>query len=168
MTLSAMIFPTLLVLAALLVSLVAGLVFTFATVAMPGLGTLGDREFLRAFQVIDRVIQNNQPLFLAVWVGSVAALVGSGIAGLWQLDGFDRLLLVGAIVLYLAGVQLPTATRNVPLNNQLQTLELRTLDETALARARQDFEDPWNRWNVFRTVCAVLTSLLLIVLVLRL
>jgi hypothetical protein len=32
---------------------------------IPGIKSLNDREFIRAFQVIDEVIQNNQPLFVA-------------------------------------------------------------------------------------------------------
>ena len=54
-------FQIVLILATLLCSLVAGFLFAFATVVMPGIKTLNDREFIRAFQVIDGVIQNNQP-----------------------------------------------------------------------------------------------------------
>ena len=31
---------------------------------MPGLSNLNDKEFIRAFQVTDAVIQNNQPIFI--------------------------------------------------------------------------------------------------------
>ncbi|MEM6794819.1 MAG: anthrone oxygenase family protein [Acidobacteriota bacterium] len=157
-----------LVTAALLCSLVAGLVFAFASVAMPGLGTLGDREFLRAFQVIDRVIQNNQPLFMLVWVGSALTLGASAVLGFWRLEGLDLVLLMIAAAVYFAGVQAPTAAINIPLNNRLQTLELETMDDRALAEARAQFEPRWNRWNQIRTVLATLTSALLILLVLRL
>ena len=58
------IFETVLIVATLLCSLVAGLVFAFAVVVMPGIKDLKDGEFIRAFQVMDRVIQNNQPLFM--------------------------------------------------------------------------------------------------------
>lgn len=154
--------------ATLLCSLVAGFVLAFACVAMPGLGTLNDRAFLHAFQVVDRVIQNNQPIFLLVWVGSIVALVASGLLGLGRLEGVDRWLLLAMVVVYLAGVQAPTLAINVPLNNQLQALDVQTLDETALAEARRAFEPRWNRWNVVRTVVAILVSATLILLVLRL
>ena len=62
------IFQIVLILAAFLCSLVAGFVFAFALVVMPGIKGLGDREFIRAFQVMDGIIQNNQPIFLLVWV----------------------------------------------------------------------------------------------------
>ena len=157
-----------LVSATLLCSLVAGFVFAFACVAMPGISTLGDREFLHGFQVMDRVIQNNQPLFVLVWAGSAVTLFLSAVIGFGRLAGLDRALLLVAAVVYLAGVQLPTLTINVPLNTQLQTLDLETMNDDALAAARGDFEPRWNRWNQIRTVHATLTSALLIVLVLRL
>ena len=154
--------------AILLCSLVAGLVFTFAVVVMPGLATLNDREFLRAFQVIDRIIQNNHPVFLVVWVGSAVAVLASAFLGIPQLEGVDRLLLIGAVAVYLLGVQLPTATINVPLNNQLQTLQLDAMDASSLAAAREAFEARWNQWNVIRTVLATVTSILLLLLISRL
>ena len=46
-------FQIVLILATLLCSLVAGFLFAFATVVMPGIKTLNDREFIRAFQVIE-------------------------------------------------------------------------------------------------------------------
>ena len=162
------IFQITLIVAAFLCTLVAGFVFAFAVVVMPGIGTLGDGEFLRAFQVMDRVIQNNQPVFLLVWMGSVIALLASAALGFGQLDGTGRLLIIVAVLVYLLGVQLPTVTINVPLNNTVQTLEIDAMDETAQAAARQDFEMRWNTWNSIRTVLASLVSVLLIILLLRL
>ena len=57
-----------LLVATFLGSLMAGFLFAFAAVVMPGISTLGDREFLQSFQVIDRVIQNSQPLFMVMWL----------------------------------------------------------------------------------------------------
>jgi uncharacterized membrane protein len=77
-------FEAALVVSTLLVSLVAGLVFAYAVVAMPGLAVLGDREFLRASKVTDRVIQDNQPLFMVVWIGSAVALVATRAPTVWH------------------------------------------------------------------------------------
>ena len=157
-----------LIVATFLRSLVAGFLFAFAVVTMPGIRSLNDREFIRAFQVMDGVIQNNQPLFMLVWVGSVVALVTSAELGIGQLDGAARLLIIVAVLAYLVGVQLPTATINIPLNNKLQTLDVDAMSETTRASVRQDFEPRWNRWNLFRTVFAGLASALLILLPFRL
>ena len=159
---------TALVSATLLCSLVAGFVFAFGVVVMPGIATLGDREFLHGFQVMDRVIQNNQPLFILVWAGSAVTLLLAAAIGLGRLEGVDRALLLAAAAVYVAGVQLPTVAINVPLNNRLQTLELAAMDGEEMAAARAEFEPRWNRWNRIRTLLATLTSVLLIVLVLRL
>jgi uncharacterized membrane protein len=58
-------------------SLVGGFIFTYAIVVMPGLSNLGDKDFLRAFQVTDAIIQNNQPLFMFTWIGSTIAMFTS-------------------------------------------------------------------------------------------
>jgi len=42
---------------------------------MPGISSLTDREFIRAFQAMDGIIQDNQPLFILVWVGSAVAVI---------------------------------------------------------------------------------------------
>ena len=78
-----------LALASFLCALVAGFLFAFAAVVMPGIGSLDDGRFIRAFQVIDRVIQRNQPLFVLVWVGSVPALIAAAALGIWALSGAD-------------------------------------------------------------------------------
>lgn len=148
-------------LATLLCSLVAGFLFAFAVVVMPGIGSLGDREFIKAFQVIDGIIQRNQPIFVLVWAGSVVVLVVAAVLGFGRLEGAGRLLLVFAALAYLFGVQLPTATINVPLNNKLQDLDLDVANETAQKAAREDFELSWNRWNSIRTVFATLAAALL-------
>ena len=153
--------------ATFLCSLVAGLLFAFAAVVMPGIRSLDDRGFIRAFQVIDRVIQNNQPLFLLVWVGSALSILAAAGLGSWALSGTDQLLLIAATLVYLLGVQLPTITVNVPLNNALKKLDVGQLSDSAAKQARAGFESRWNRSNVFRTICATVTSILLLLLLMR-
>ncbi|ELS04525.1 putative integral membrane protein [Xenococcus sp. PCC 7305] len=162
------IFQLTLISATFLCSLVAGFLFAFAVVVMPGLKSLNDREFIWAFQVVDGVIQKNQPIFVLVWVGSVLALLTSAVLGIRQLDGAERLLITFSTLIYLFGVQLPTFTINVPLNNKLQTLKPDTMDEKMQKAARREFEPRWNLWNSIRTPLACLTSVLLIILLFRL
>ena len=77
-------FQALLMLATFLCSLVAGFLFAFAVVIMPGIRSLHHGGFIRGFQVIDRVIQNNQPLFMFVWVGSALSLIAAAVFGSWH------------------------------------------------------------------------------------
>ena len=153
-----------LILATFLCSMAAGLLFAFAVVVMPGIRRLNDREFIRAFQVMDLVIQNNQPIFMVVWVGSVLALLSSAVLGIVQLDGVLRLLIIIAILVYLFGVQLPTVSINIPLNKKLQALDVDTMSEKTQNAARKDFEPRWNRANSIRTVFSSLVSALLIII----
>jgi uncharacterized membrane protein len=157
-----------LVISVLLCTLVAGFVLAFASVVMPGIQALNDRDFLRAFKAMDLVIQRNQPLFMLVWVGSAFALGISALLSFWHLDGVDHLLLLSATATYLLGVQLPTATINIPLNNRLQALDLDAINDSAISDARVGFEGRWVAWNSIRTALAVLASALLIVLAMRL
>ena len=149
-----MMFKVSLILTALLCALLAGFVFAFAVVVMPGSARLDDGDFIRAFQAIDGVIQGSQPLFGVVWLGSLlGALVTLGL-GLGELSGARLALLGGAAALFLLAVHLPTFLVNVPLNNRLQALNVATMDDAAVTAARAGFEATWNRWNVVRTIVA--------------
>ncbi len=161
-----MFFDVALVSAALTCALVSGLLLGFAVVAMPGLGTLDDRDYIRAFQVMDRVIQNRQPLFMLIWLGSVLTLVAALVLGLGELAGGRRLLLMVATLVYLVGVQVPTATVNIPLNNEIQQVDVDAASTAEAAEARERFEARWNRWNAIRTILGCATSLALLVLLL--
>ena len=161
-------FTAILLLATFLCALVAGFLFAFVVVAMPGIGSLDDGAFIRAFQRMDRIIQNNQPVFMLVWLGSAVLLLGSAVLGFGRLAGVDRLLLLAATLLYMLGVQVPTAVVNVPLNNQLQAHDVDRMDEAERDAARRAFEPRWNRWNGLRTVLASLATALLMVLLYRL
>ena len=155
-------FSFVLILATLLCSLVAGFLFAFAIVVMPGIRNLNDRDFIRAFQAMDRVIQTNHPLFVIVWVGSVLTLAASAVLAIRDVRGLNLLLIITAALIYFLGVQLPTVRINVPLNNALQKLDAAGMDEAVATRARSDFEPRWNRWHAIRTAFSVLTSLLLL------
>jgi uncharacterized membrane protein len=161
------IFQISLIISAFLCSLVAGFLFAYAIVVMPGIKNLNDREFIRAFQVTDRIIQNNHPVFLLVWVGSVIAILISALYGVGRLQGVDLFLLALATLAYVLGVQASTIAIHLPLNNKLQTLDVDTMNEADIKAARVDFEPRWNTSNLIRTAIASCVSLLLIILLFR-
>lgn len=162
------IFHTSLILASFLCSLVAGFLFAYAIVVMPGIKSLSDREFIRTFQVTDRVIQNNQPIFIIVWVGSAITLIAAAILSIDRLDGIDFVLISIATLAYLLGVQLLTITIHLPLNNKLQAFDVDAMNEAELKIARNNFEPRWNASNIFRTTISSCVSALLIILLFRL
>ena len=156
-----------LMLTIMLCSLVAGLLFGFAIVVMPGIAKLTDKDYLLAFKHIDGIIQNNQPLFILVWAGSILSVIITLILGIMNLSGTQIYLLVFASILYLFGVQLPTFRFNIPLNNSIQHLDIESLEESEATLSRVDFEIPWNRWNKIRTVNAILAVSMLLLLLIR-
>jgi uncharacterized membrane protein len=145
-------------------SLVAGLLFGFAIVVMPGIAKLTDKEYLLAFKHMDGIIQNNQPLFVLVWAGSILSVIATLVLGIINLRGEELYLLTGATLLYLIGVQLPTFRFNIPLNNELQNLDVEELEDDQAKSSRAEFETPWNRWNRIRTVNAIIAVTLLLLL----
>ena len=161
------IFDVALVLSALLCSLVAGLLFAYAIVVMPGIKSLDDKNFIKAFQVTDRIIQDNHPLFLLVWLGSVVSIVVCTVDGFGKLHDVDFFMMLLAAVAYIIGVQVSTIVVHLPLNNKLQKVDVDHSSEAELKVARLEFEQRWNRSNEIRTVIACSVSLILIVLLLK-
>ena len=151
----------------LLCSLVAGFLFAYAIVIMPGLKQLDDKQFIVSFQVTDRIIQNNQPIFLLVWLASAVALIVCAIYGLGELQGINLFLLVSATLAYIMGVQALTIAIHLPLNNRLQQLDVESMQASELHLERSEFESRWNRANSIRTVIACLVTALLIILAIR-
>ena len=149
-------------------SLVAGLLFGFAVVVMPGIAKLNDKEYLSAFKHMDGIIQNNQPIFILVWGGSILSVIATSALGIMNLDGAQVYLLAAASVLYLVGVQVPTFRFNIPLNNSLQNMNLEELEANEAATFRVHFETSWNRWNRIRTVNAIVAVSMLLLLLLGL
>ena len=160
-------FSIFLTIATLGCSLVAGITLTFAIVVMPGLESLGDRRFLEGFKAIDRIIQDNHPVFLFIWLGSGLALIVSTVLGFRALEGVDLVLLISALLIYLPGVQIATAVVNVPLNNRLQEQNLEKLDIEEIRLAATNFAPRWILWNNIRTWLATFSSLLLLIILLR-
>ena len=106
-----------LVFAVLTCSLVTGFIFTYAVVVMPGFSKLDDKEFLRAFQVTDGVIQNNRPLFMLTWVGSIISVLSVIVISLLSLGLSEAWKLIVVGLIYLLGVQGVTISIHLPLNN---------------------------------------------------
>ena len=151
-------FVVFLIVSTLLCALVTGFIFTYAVVVMPGFAKLDDRDFIRAFQVTDGVIQNNQPLFMLAWVGSIVSVVATMILGFIELHGIERWTVIAIGFVYLLGVQGITIRVHLPLNNRLQRLEINEMDPESLSKERNKFETRWNYFNNIRTLIAFAVS----------
>ena len=147
-----------------LCSLVSGFIFTYAIVVMPGLSKLSDKEFIRAFQVTDSVIQNNQPLLMFVWIGSIVSLLSALLISVVSFGLSESCPLVLISAVYLLGVQGITTAIHIPLNKRIHQIGLEGLSDEAVTRERSNFESKWNHGNNIRTSVSIVTSLLLLIL----
>ena len=145
-------------------SLVGGFIFTYAIVVMPGLSKLNDKDFLRAFQVTDAVIQNKQPLFMSTWIGSIIAMLTTIIVSLVSVGLPETWLILIIGVAYLLGVQGITVAIHIPLNNHIQKVKIEELNDETLANERLKFETRWNFFNYIRTSIAIFVSVIMLIL----
>ena len=146
-----------------LCSLVSGFIFTYAIVVMPGLSNLADKEFIRAFQVTDAVIQNNQPIFMFTWIGSIVSLLITILTSVVGFELSETWLVVLFSVIYLLGVHVITIAIHIPLNNHIQKVEIEELNDEAITDERVKFERKWNFFNNIRTSISISVSLLLLI-----
>jgi uncharacterized membrane protein len=144
---------------ALLCLLVTGFILTFAIVVMSSITKLEDKDFLKAFQVTDGIIQGNQPLFLFIWLGSVISVLATMVSALIIPEFRDAWLIVCVGGFYLIGVQGLTMGVHLPLNNIIKDLKIDSLDDETLRKERLNFEKKWNFYNEIRTVISFVVSL---------
>lgn len=143
----------------LLCSLVTGFILTYAIVVMPGLSKLDDKEFIKAFQVTDGIIQNNQPIFILIWVGSIISVVSTIIISIFTLGLLEGWKIIFVSLVYLIGVQAITIIIHLPLNRRIQKIDINSTNLQSLNEERKNFETKWNYFNNIRTVIAFLVTL---------
>ena len=143
----------------LLCSLVTGFILTYAVVVMPGLSKLDDKEFIKAFQVTDGIIQNNQPIFILIWVGSIISVVSTIIISIFTLGILEGWKIIFVSLVYLIGVQAITIIIHLPLNRRIQKIDINSTNLQSLNEERKNFETKWNYFNNIRTVIAFLVTL---------
>ena len=152
-------FAAVLLVSTILCALVTGFVFTYAVVVMPGLSRLGDRDFVRAFQVTDQIVQNNQPVFMTVWVGSIFSVVVTMVTAVTGSNGSAGWAAVVIGAGYLLGVQGITVSVHLPLNNEIQSVRVDEMDSESLYDKRRLFEARWTYFNKIRAVISFVVTL---------
>ena len=135
---------------------------------MPGFSKLEDKEFLRAFQVTDRIIQNNQPLFMLTWVGSIISVLSVMVISILSLGVSEAWIIFVVGLIYLLGVQGITVSIHLPLNKHIQKIDTNNMNNQSLNEERTNFEMRWNYFNNIRTFIAFSASLsFLLILIAR-
>jgi len=143
--------------ALVLTGLSAGLFFAWSVSVIPGTQKVDNLSYLETMQSINREIIN--PAFFLVFFGSMAALsyssyiiYGQSTTSFWYL--------VTATLTYLLGTIGVTGMGNVPLNNELEVLNLAKLSTKELAEFREHYESRWNKFHTYRMLFSVLSFLL--------
>ena len=132
---------------------------------MPGFSKLNDKDFIRAFQVTDNIIQNNQPLFMLIWIGSILSVISTIVFSIFNINADYSIFIIVTGFFYLIGVQGLTISIHIPLNNNIQKIDVDNDDELKLNEVRTEFEIKWNYYNRIRTVVAfTVTTLLMLIL----
>jgi uncharacterized membrane protein len=144
----------------LLSALVTGFILIYALVIMPGLSKLDDKEFIKAFQVTDGIIQNNQPIFILIWIGSIVSVLSTIITSILSLGILDAWLIIFVSVVYLLLVQGITILIHLPLNKSIQNIDINSSNSEILSKMRKSFETKWNYFNNVRTVVAFFVVLI--------
>ena len=124
--------------------LMAGLFAAFSYAVMPGLGQLGDAEFVAAMQRVNVAILN--PVFGVCFGGALVTSVAAAVLHLAPGRRAALPWIVAGAVLYVLVLGI-TMGVSVPLNDRLAAA-----GSTDPAAARDAFEAVWVRWNVVRAV----------------
>jgi uncharacterized membrane protein len=150
-----------LALAIFLTGLMAGIFFTWSNAVKPGIGKLGDIEYLRALQSMNRVILNNA--FRIIFLGAIiaVALVPVFYFNLYPKNIFW--LFVFTLVIYWIGVFGITVSGNIPLNEILDKTNLESITLEEIKTLRKSIELKWNNYNLIRCISSGITFILLIV-----
>ena len=150
-----------LALAIFLTGLMAGIFFTWSNAVKPGIGKLGDIEYLRALQSMNRVILNNA--FRIIFLGAIiaVALVPVFYFNLYPKNIFW--LFVFTLVIYWIGVFGVTVSGNIPLNEILDKTNLESITSEEIKTLRKSIEVKWNNFNLIRCISSAITFLILIV-----
>ncbi len=136
---------TVLIAAAVMSGLIAGLYYAFSCAVMPGLRRVPDSAFVESMRSINLAILN--PWFALVFAGGPLATVVALVLG-------PTVPLAAALAFH--GVALVVTFRiNVPLNERLDDT---TADGPELRAA---FEGHWVGWNLVRAICCTVALLAL-------
>ena len=150
---------TLLILSATFAALVAGLFYGWSVSVILGLKRLADKEYVSFMQATNRAIIN--PFFFITFIGTVFLLP---LVTYLQYENEARFwYLLAATLSYLIGVFGVTMFGNVPLNNELESFDMKSADENEISTQRKNYEGRWAMLNHIRALFSTITIMLIIV-----
>lgn len=143
----------------LLNALSTGFFFAWSVSVVLGTKKVGDYTYLESMQHINKEILN--PAFFIVFFGSLMALVTTTYLQFNNKTVF--VLVLASTIIYLVGTFGVTAFGNVPLNNELEALNINNLDLIELKAFRTYYESAWNNFHDIRTISSMVSFILLLI-----
>ncbi|MEL6404313.1 MAG: anthrone oxygenase family protein [Chloroflexota bacterium] len=142
----------LIVLAILGSGVVTGILFVFSNFAMQSFEQLQPSAGILAMQYINRKILN--PIFFLFFMGTALLSLVLPLLLQWSEQVSTGYAIAGSI-LYLTGIMLVTITRNIPMNNALDSVDANTQEA---GRLWDSYLIRWTNWNHIRTVAGALAT----------
>ena len=143
----------------LLNALSVGFFFAWSVSVILGTQKVSDYTYLESMQSINREILN--PAFFIVFFGSLITLI---INTCLQFNNKPVFWLVlASTIIYLIGTFGVTAFGNVPLNNELDTLNINSIILKELENFRTYYESTWNHYHSIRTISGMISFILLLI-----
>ncbi|MBC3846985.1 DUF1772 domain-containing protein [Winogradskyella echinorum] len=143
----------------LLNALSTGFFFAWSVSVVLGTKKVGDYTYLESMQHINKEILN--PAFFIVFFGSLMALVTT--TYLQFNNKTEFVLVLASTIIYLVGTFGVTAFGNVPLNNELEALNINNLNLIDLMAFRTYYESAWNHFHDIRTISSMVSFILLLI-----
>jgi len=139
----------------IVMGLTAGIFYCWSISVTRGLALLPDKEYITAFQALNRAILN--PMFLLCFMGLVFLLPLSAFTTWHKPLPAAFWLLCAASLIYIIGVMGVTMAGSVPMNDALDKFNAAAASPSDLAATRAGFEAQWNFLNNIRTVSCVVS-----------
>lgn len=144
--------------ATLITAVIAGVFFTFSDFVMKALTVATPAGGMEAMQVINRKVYGS--VFLVLLLGMAALSAGLAAYAYLFVPGPAALWISSGAGLYIIGVFVVTVVCNVPMNKQLDGLDIATADGTAYW---VEYGADWTGWNHIRTGAAAASALCFLV-----
>ena len=150
--------------ATILCTLVAGIFLCFSDFLMRSLARSSPRAGIEVMQVINREVYGTLFMVLLLGMSALAPLLGA--LAITHVEGPAATLMAAGGGLYLVGVFVVTAARNVPMNKRLDGML--STDAATITYWTDVYVPRWTVWNHLRAgaslaaaVCFLLAGLLL-------
>lgn len=144
----------------LFAGLMAGLFYAWSISVTPGFAKVSDKSYLESFQSMNRAILN--PVFFIPFMGLALLLPLASYLMYSSPQDAKFWFVLASTGLYLIGIMGVTIFGNVPLNDQLEALNISKMDAEQMAQFRSVFEAKWNALNWIRTAVSSLVMALLV------